>query len=165
MSARLEGIILRKKIWHDNDLLLSVFSLSEGRIKLVQPRGFKKTRAELDLFCRSEFIVSDNKDFALIYQTSGLDLFSQIRQDYTLLQAAAEAVQTIEKITSSLQPNPELYQLLLDYLRTFKTGSTAAELTQRKTLWQQNILRSEGIYSGQKISEKSFWQTIEAYRG
>ena len=165
MSARLEGIILRKKILRDNDLLLNVFSLSYGRIKLVQKRGCQKPQAVLDLFCRNEFVVSENKDFAVIYQTTSLELFARIRQNYALLQSAAEAVQTVEKTTSSLQPNAGLYQILLKYLQTLNSAIAAAALPALKLELYQNILRNEGIYDGQKITEKSFWRQIENYRG
>jgi DNA repair protein RecO len=165
MSARLEGVILRKKILRDNDLLLSVFSLSDGRIKLVQKRGCKKPQAALDLFCRNEFVVAENKDFAVIYQTTGLELFAQIRQNYALLQNAAEAVKIVEKITSSLQPNAGLYQILVKYLQTLNSPIDTATLPALKLELCQNILRNEGIYDGKKVTEKSFWLALANYSG
>jgi DNA repair protein RecO len=165
MSARLEGVILRKKILRDNDLLLNVFSLSDGRIKLVQKRGCQKPQAALDLFCRNEFVVAENKDFAVIYQTTNLDLFAKIRQNYALLQNAVEAVKIVEKITSSLQPNAGLYQILLRHLQTLNGAAAAVSLPALKLELYQNILLNEGIYDGQKVTEKSFWRQIENYRG
>jgi DNA repair protein RecO len=165
MSARLEGVILRKKILRDNDLLLNVFSLNDGQIKLVQKRGCKKPQAALDLFCRNEFVVAENKDFAVIYQTTGLELFAQIRQNYALLQNAAEAVQVVEKITSSLQPNAGLYQILLKHLQTLNSTVDTEALPVLKLELYQNILLNEGIYDGKKVTEKSFRLAIANYRG
>jgi DNA repair protein RecO len=165
MSVRLEGIILRKKVLRDNDLLLSVFTLSDGRLQLLQKRGLKKPQAEIDLFCRNELIVSENKDFSLIYQVSGLDLFANIRQNYELLQEASEAVKISEKITSSAQANAGLYRLLLNYLRTLNSAiDTSALLNIRLELYR-NILLNEGIYDGKKVTEKNFFRQIENYRG
>ena len=165
MSVRLEGVILRKKTLRDNDLWFSVFTLSDGRLKLVQKRGLKKTKAGLDIFCLNEFIVAENKDFALIYQTTSLDLFASIRQNYMLLQAAAHAVQIIEKITSNLQPNPGLYRIFLNYLQTLNSAGDMTLLPALKLEFYKDILRNEGIYDGQEVTEKGFRLQIENYRG
>jgi len=166
MSIRIEGIVLRKKVLRENDLLLNVFTLSDGRIKLVQKQGLKKPKAGLDLFCRNEFIVSENKDFALIYQISGLDLYANIRRHYILLQEAANAVKTIEKITSDLQPNPELYILFSKFLQILNQSTpNKTELKQLRLNWYTDILHNEGLYDGQPVTEKSFQLAIVNYRG
>ncbi|GBR77514.1 hypothetical protein RDn1_173 [Candidatus Termititenax dinenymphae] len=165
MSTRIEGIILRKKVLRDSDLMLSVFTLSDGRIKLVQKRALKKPQAEIDLFCRNEFIVAELKDFSLIYQVSGLNLFAGLRQKYELLQNASEAVKTVEKITSTLQPNPELYQLLKNYLETLNKTTDITTLENLKLAWYKAILVNEGIYDGQPITEESFKLQVVNYRG
>ncbi|MDR1997660.1 MAG: DNA repair protein RecO [Candidatus Margulisbacteria bacterium] len=164
MSLRLEGLVLRKKILRDSDLMLQVFSQSEGRIWLVRERALKKPQAGLDLFCQNEFIVAQARDFTPIYQTSNLALFSNIRRDYARLQAAAQAVKTVEKITSSLQPNPGLYRLLLNYLQDLNSLA-APELDNIKSDWHRAVLQNEGLYRGQAVTEENFQRQIAAYRG
>ena len=164
MSVRLEGIILRKKILREHDLMLSVFSKSDGCILLVKEKALKKPQAELDLFCRNEFIVAGLQDFAAIYQVSTLDLYAGLRRNYALLQEAANAVKTIEKITSPLQPNPELYNLLENFLQTLEQ-TDKTNLKQLRLNWYTDILRCEGLFDGRSVTEKSFRLAIANYRG
>lgn len=165
MSLRLEGIVLRKKILRDSDLALSVFSKSAGRLWLVSEKALKKPRAELDLFCRNEFIISQLQDFALIYQTASLDLFAKIRLNHALVTEAANAVKVIEQITSNLQPNSDLYELFAAYLQALAQPLAGRQRDNIRLNWYQDILQVEGIYNGQPVTEKSFWRQIAAYRG
>ncbi|MDR2431239.1 MAG: recombination protein O N-terminal domain-containing protein [Candidatus Margulisbacteria bacterium] len=163
---KLEGLVLRKKILRDSDLALSVFSKTAGRLWLVKERALKKPQAGLDLFCRNEFVLSRLQDFGLIYQAASLELFAGLRRDYTRMQTAAEAVKLIEKITSSLQANAGLYNLLLQYLRTLADLSiAAAKLDNIKLQWYQTVLENEGIYDGRPVTEKNFRRQIADYRG
>ena len=165
MSARLEGIVLRKKTLREYDLLLSVFSRTDGRLLLCKTQALKKPQAELDLLVRNEFIVSEPKDFGVIYQVSGLDLFAGIRRSYVLLQAAADAVKIIERLTVALQPNPGLYQLLHAYLQALDSATDTTALPALQLAWYKNILLNEGIYDGREVSARSFQRQIADYRG
>lgn len=164
MSVRLEGIILRKKILRENDLLLSVFSRSDGRLFLVKPKTLKKPPAGLDIFCRNEFIISGLQDFAAIYQESTLDFYVGLRRNYSLLQEAANAVKIVEKITAILQPNSELYDLLVNFLQTIEQAEPE-KLPQLRLNLYADILRCEGLYDGQPVTEKSFQLALVNYRG
>ena len=166
MSVRLEGIILRRKTLREHDLLLSVFSRSEGRLLLVKEKALKKPQAELDLFCRNEFILAGLQDFTAIYQVSGLDMFVNLRRSYALLQEAANAVKTAEKITAPLQPNPKLYALLAGFLETLnQTAPDKTALKQLRLNWYADILHCEGLYDGKPVTEKSFQLAVVNYRG
>lgn len=130
----------------DYDCILTVFSASEGLIKLVVKRAYGRKSGHGSItapFTKAEFIYSKGRSELLTCsEISLLDHHLQLRNSWDALQAAGAVVKAILSTQQLHKPAPLLYELLLKYLSKIGISSHPETLAAS---FQLKLLHHEGL--------------------
>ena len=145
--VRTRGIILRSQKWGDADRIATVYSQNLGKIRGVA-RGARRMKTRfggvLEPFGLVDLTLFQKTREAL-GQISQIDLvtsYSSIREDLTVMTAAARMVKMVEAITVDRDPNPGLYAALVHGLESLRPETDVA-LTA--LLFQIHVLSHTGF--------------------
>ena len=134
-AEKANGIILRKYLLRETSFILVVFTKEFGKIKGVL-KGIRKPypqfAGDLEIFTYVEllFYQGKKKPLGLISQCEGLDSFISIRKDIERLTYANYYIELVEIVCGDLDPNPKLFDLLLDGLKMLSSGASAKRVTR-----------------------------------
>lgn len=147
-----QGIILRATAFKEKDYILTVLSPDHGLMKIYQSRKGKKTgnhyALSTPLTC-AEFLFSRGRGNLLRFQDgSVLEEHLALRKSLPHLEAACEMVNKILEIQWPGKPSPELFQLLLYFLKRLPDAEDPRPLLQSFLL---KTLRLEGLLSLQPL--------------
>lgn len=124
MDKIVKGIVLKAKDYKENDKLLTLLTLEEGKI-VVRARGVKKATSKLKAFCQvfcfGEFELVNGKPFFILSGVKTFDNFYSLTTDYDKF------------VLSSLVP------LLLDKICVENTMYSNLFLSAIKTLSLVNL--------------------------
>jgi len=124
--VRSEAICLRVQDYHETSKLVTFFTLERSKVSCLA-KGARRLRskfgAALDIFAQSRIIYYSHEtrtlltlsDAELVHSFSGLAL----QPDKFL--AAEQMAEFVLRVIQPLDPNPQLYQLLLNYLSTLES--------------------------------------------
>lgn len=145
--VRTRGIILRSQKWGDADRILTVYSPNFGKIRGVA-RGARRMKTRfggvLEPFGLVDLTLFQKTPEAL-GQISQIDLimsFASIREDLTVMTAAARMVRMVEVITVDRDPNHEMFSALVHGLESLSPEADVALMT---LLFQIHILSHTGF--------------------
>jgi len=143
---RTEGIIIHALDFRDHDKILTVFSPDHGLIKLFL-KGIlirRHSRPVTAPLTRSEFVCKKRTgDLLLCREMSTLDQQLILRRDLKTLEAACELLQLVKRTQFPDKPAPDLYRLMIQYLRFIPSLSIPDVLT---TSFRLKLLRHEGLF-------------------
>ncbi len=168
--TRVEGLIIREIPFQDYDRILSLFTPTEGLIKLfVKGSGRVKegnshrtaplnivevvyTQGRTELYPCREITVINNQ--------------LQLRKNLSVLESACDMLQTILSTQLPGKSAPELYQLLLIYLRKLPEVGNPNILS---TSFRLKTLRYEGLldynaFKDLKTEEKQLIEVLSLCR-
>lgn len=134
-AEKAQGIILRKYLLRETSFILVVFTKEFGKIKGVV-KGIRKPypqfAGDIEIFTLVEllFYHRKKKPLGLISQCEGLDSFIPIRKDIERLTYANYYIELVEIVCGDLDPNPQLFDLLLDGLKMLSSGASAKRVTR-----------------------------------
>ncbi|MEI8360903.1 MAG: DNA repair protein RecO [bacterium] len=120
-TMRLNAIILDRKPFRENDLLVTIYSKERGREQLIA-RGARKFRskiaAHVEPFCLIEglLIVGKNKNY--LGSAISTNVFAYLKRDLAALSSAASAFKVFERFIKENQADEQLYDLVVDFLTT-----------------------------------------------
>ena len=145
--VRTRGIILRSQRWGDADRIVTLFSHNLGKIRGVA-RGARRMKTRfggvLEPFGLVDATIFQKTADAL-GQISQIDLvasYSAIREDLTVMTAAARMVKMVETITVDRDPNPEMYAALVHGLKSLRPEEDVVLMT---LLFQIHVLGHTGF--------------------
>ncbi len=145
--VRTRGIIIRSQRWGDADRIVTVYSPNLGKIRGVA-RGARRMKTRfggvLEPFGLVELTLFQKTAEAL-GQISQIDLvasFSAIRENLTVMTAAARMVRMVEAITVDRDPNYEMFVALVHGLESLSPETDVALTT---LLFQIHILGHTGF--------------------
>jgi DNA repair protein RecO (recombination protein O) len=122
MDERTTGIILRLRLLTDTSLIVQWLTPDLGRIATVA-KGARRPKSpfagKIDLFFLAEFSFqrSRRSDLHNLREIGLRETSPGLRQELQYVRQAAYAAQLIEQTTETETPLPNIYTLLLDYLR------------------------------------------------
>ncbi len=101
MDKVVKGIVLKAKDYKENDKLLTILTLEEGKI-IVRARGVKKATSKLKAFCQvfcfGEFELVSGKPFFILAGVKMLDNFYALATDYDKFCVASVVPILLDKI-------------------------------------------------------------------
>jgi DNA repair protein RecO (recombination protein O) len=129
VEQRASGIILRTRLLTETSLIVHWLTPDLGRIATVAKgaRRPKSTfRGKLDLFYHADFSFSRSAKSELhnLREVMLRETHSALREDYLRLQQASYAVALIELTTETETPVPQIYELMLFFLRELTLAPT-----------------------------------------
>jgi len=145
--VRTRGVILRSQKWGDADRIITVYSPNLGKIRGAA-RGARRMKTRfggvLEPFGLVDLTLFQKTPDAL-GQISQIDLitsFASIRENLTVMTAAARMVRMVEAITVDRDPNHEMFSALVHGLESLSLEADVALIT---LLFQIHILGHTGF--------------------
>ena len=145
--VRTRGVILRSQKWGDADRIITVYSPNLGKIRGVA-RGARRMKTRfggvLEPFGLVDLTLFQKTPEAL-GQISQIDLitsFASIRENLTVMTAAARMVRMVEAITVDRDPNHEMFSALVHGLESL---SPEADVALMALLFQIHVLGHTGF--------------------
>jgi DNA repair protein RecO (recombination protein O) len=125
--AKTEGIIIRCRKFRETSLIVTFYTRDFGLMRAVA-KGARAARSNfrssLDLFSYGQLVayVKDNRDLQLLSDFDSVRTFGGVQGDVRRFAHAGAAGELIEALVSGEEPNPELLDLLLDFLDLVETS-------------------------------------------
>lgn len=145
--VRTRGVILRSQRWGDADRIVTLFSHNLGKIRGVA-RGARRMKTRfggvLEPFGLVDITLFQKTADAL-GQISQIDLvasYSAIRENLTVMTAAARMVKMVEAITVDRDPSPGMYAALVHGLESL---SPEGDVALSALLFQIHVLGHTGF--------------------
>ena len=119
MYLKIQGLVLRRTEYNDQDVLLTILSKQHGKLT-AKARGLKRKNSPLTAQCQllafAEFTLFEYRGMYTINEASTIELFHDLRRDLGKLSLGTYFAQAAEVISQEDLPNPELQSLVLNCL-------------------------------------------------
>ena len=119
MYLKIQGLVLRRTEYNDQDVLLTILSNQHGKIT-AKARGLKRKNSPLTAQCQllafAEFTLFEYRGMYTINEAATIELFHDLRRDLCKLSLGTYFAQVAEIISQEDLPNPELQSLVLNCL-------------------------------------------------
>ena len=144
---RTRGIILRSPKWGDADRIVTLYSPNMGKMRGVA-RGARRMKTRfggvLEPFGLIELTLFQKTPDALghISQIDLVTSYSSLRENLTVMTAAARMVKMVDAITVDRDPNPSMYAALVHGLESLHPEDDVALTT---LLFQIHVLGHTGF--------------------
>jgi len=160
LELKTEAVVLRAANYKESDMLLTLYSLNDGKIT-AKISGVKKANAKLKFctqpFCFAEFMLSKRGDFHTVTNAACIDMFYQ-DADINKIYAGFTALEIVSNLGGG--ENKDRFYQLVNFLKELKYGEVNYLTLLNSFLL--NFLKSEGygIFSancpvcGKKIEDR-----------
>lgn len=122
-----QGIVLRGTRLGEADRILSVFTQSNGKIRVVA-KGVRKMRsrfgARLDAFTHVDLLMYRGRDLDVITQAEIVVRYPRLRTEYSCFTSACAMADTVDRTTPDRERNVRLFLLLRGGLGALEAGAT-----------------------------------------
>jgi len=124
--VRSEAVCLRVRDYHESSKLVTFFTLERGKVNCLA-KGARRLRskfgAALDLFAQSRIIYYSHETRTLLTLSDAelIRSFSGLATEPERFLAAEQMSEFVLRVIQPLDPSPQLYQLLLNYLSTLES--------------------------------------------
>ena len=118
-----EGIILKRKNFGEADRILTVFTLSRGKISIVAKgvrRVTSRRAGNVELLNRVSLFLYQAKGMPLLTEAESIETYSKIKSNLALSTYAYHIIELIDKLTAENQENRILYEHLVRVLQRFE---------------------------------------------
>lgn len=123
---REQGIVLRSIRLGEADRIVSVYTQSSGRVRMVA-KGARKMKSRfggrLDAFTHVDLMLYRGRDLDVVSQAEIVGRFPRLRADYPAFTAAAAMADAVERTTPERERNVRLFVLFLGGLRALEAGA------------------------------------------
>jgi DNA repair protein RecO (recombination protein O) len=132
MDERCTGLILRTYPLTETSLIIHWLSSEAGRVATVA-KGARRPkspfRGKLDLYYLAQFSFARSRrsELHMLREVELLDAHSPLRQDLAALRRAAYAAALVGQTTETETPVPELYTLMLGFVRHLAAGTSSPQ--------------------------------------
>jgi DNA repair protein RecO (recombination protein O) len=129
-SYKLQAIVLKRVNFSEADRLVTVFSRSHGKLKLIAKgvrRLTSRKKGHLELFTLSKLQITKAKSIDIITEAETIESFANLRQNLNRVRIGYLMAELIEQLTAEGQEHQEIYTLLLDSLTTLNSSSASQD--------------------------------------
>lgn len=164
VGFKTEGIVLKRRNFGEADRILTVFSLSRGKITVLAKgvrRITSRRSGNVELLNRVSIFLHPGKNFLILTEASSIQTYQKLKENLTLSTIAFHILELVDKLTAENQENRILYSELVEVLNRL-------ERNPRQILvraFEAKILSNLGFISFQKELlrklEISTWDEIE----
>lgn len=148
--VRSQAIVLRSYPLSESDLIVVLYSLEHGKIRLVAKRGRRLRDQFVGCLCslshlRVGYYERENRDLSYLSTSDLIESFFELQSDFEFQAASAYLVEVVDSLCPDREPNAKVFRLLLAMCRARKSGVPSPEILVYFNLW---ILRLSGIWPG-----------------
>jgi DNA repair protein RecO (recombination protein O) len=116
---RSEAIVLRRQDFGEADRLLTLFTPSYGKIRVIA-KGARKPQSRkaghIESFMRTKMLFARGRNLDLVTQAELVEPYRPLREDLVRVTYASHAVELLDRFTAENDAHPELYYLLSEAL-------------------------------------------------
>ena len=119
-TYRCEGVTLRKASIGEADLVVTVFTPEQGKIRAVGKgarRSGSRMVGHLEPLTLARLSMARGRELDIVTQAEVLDGFAPIKSDLTLMTRGLYVAELLDGFGSEDSPSPELFRLALNALR------------------------------------------------
>lgn len=147
MILKTEAIVLKTFDFRETSRIATFFSKDYGKVKGILKgirKDSKKFGSNIDTFSINDIVYYQhrNSDLHLISQCDLRNYFFPIREDLKRSLAASYMLELVNSIMPTEERNPEVYQLMLEYLQSL---SDVTDIDKLVYIFQVKILSLSGF--------------------
>ena len=120
MDLKLRGIVIKASDYKDDDKLIRLYTLEQGKLGAVS-RGVKKANAKLKIpaqvFCFGEYLLSGRGSLPTVTGCTVEESFFSLSSDPDKFAAAASVMEILDKALPDNESNPPIF---IQALKTMK---------------------------------------------
>ncbi len=125
---KINAIVLKRTDFGEADRLITVYSLEEGKLRLLA-KGVRKPTSRkaghLELFAHVKLLVAKGKELDIITQAEALEYFQNLRGDLLRTGYAHYIAELTDGFMAEQDKNPQVYSLVLESFRRLDKGQEA----------------------------------------
>ena len=129
-SYKTEVIVLKRINFGEADRLVTVFSKSHGKQRLVA-KGIRKItsrkKGHLELFTQVQLQVAKGKNLDLITEAATVNSFPKLRHNLNRVRIAYLLAELVDQLTAENQEQIGVYQLLASALTRLNSASASKD--------------------------------------
>jgi DNA repair protein RecO (recombination protein O) len=133
-GIKVRGIVLKASDYKDDDKLIRLYTLEQGKIGAVM-RGVKKANAKLKIaaqvFCFGEYILSGRGSLPTVAGCTVGESFFSLSSDPDKFAAAASVMEIADRALPDAESNPQVF---IQTLKTMKEFLKAKEPREIRTI-------------------------------
>ena len=157
-----ECVVLKSKIYKDNDRLYTLFSKEKGKI-IANAKGVRKIKSKrsgnLDTLNHLFVGISENGDFKTITEVKAIKSYKEIKKSLETIKHAYYICELVYRFTEEEEtPTNKLFTLLINSLEMLEDG--AHDLKTVESAFELNFLKILGY---QMDSENRSHQSIKNF--
>jgi len=118
------GIVLRTHKLGEADRIVTLLTRGHGKVRAVA-KGVRKTKsrfgARLEPPSHVDMLLYEGRELDIVTQAETVDTFGALRDDFDLLARALSMLEAADHVALEREPNPQLYGMLANALRTLAT--------------------------------------------
>ncbi len=118
-SYELTGIVIQKKTFGENDLLITIFSPEAGLVRAVAPGARKhksRLRGRTELLVINNFFLIKGRNLDRVTQIETIESHPKLCQSIGKLTVSQYLAELVLNLALTEQPQGELYSLLTEHL-------------------------------------------------
>lgn len=122
---KLDAVVLHARDCGRADKLLTLFSIEQGKIKVIAHGAGKPTsrkRGGVQPFTRSRFLIRRGRELDSVSQCEGMEMFLHLRESFGKLTYASYLVEMVDAMAPAGEPSEPLFHLLLTTLQLMAGG-------------------------------------------
>ena len=131
MEEKVDALVLRCVDYRDNDKILTLFTLQNGKISAAA-KGVKKAGARLRFaaqpFCFAEYVLACKGERRTVISATNTDGFYALREDIEKYYAACTVCEVCDVLLFEGIVNEELFLCAVNALKNMCEGDAAEEL-------------------------------------
>jgi len=147
MIAKTRAIVLKSFDFRETSRIAVFFTEEHGKVTGIlkgirkDPRKFSTS---LDRYSLNEILYyrHSSSDIHLVGHCDQMEVFTKIRDEYKKMTASYYGLELVDKIMPVEQANPDVFRLMLDYIRSLETSEDTDRLVH---LFQIKILSLSGF--------------------
>jgi len=141
-----KAISLKASPFAEADKLVTLFTREHGKIRAIA-KGARRVPSRLggrvEPFSYIDCFVAKGRSLDILSQAQAIETFQSVRDDAKRLYSGLYMVKLVNSGTAEGQHNPELFDLLLEYLFKLKQGGEARKMAKE---FEREFVVLEGIY-------------------
>jgi DNA repair protein RecO (recombination protein O) len=126
---RVSAVVLKRRDMGETDRLLTVFTRDRGKLALLA-KGVRKSASRkaghIEPFTYVDLLIAKGHNLDLLTQAETLEAHRRLREDLLLSAWGYYVTELVDTFTQDADPNPLLFDLLLETLGRLDKGSNPA---------------------------------------
>lgn len=126
-----EGIVMARRDFGEADRILVIYTKNYGRISFIAKgvrRPKSRKRGHIEVFNHLRFQAAAGHGLDIMTEAEVINDFKNIRSSLNKISLAYYVVEVVSKITHESEPNPELFEYLLNTLTKLSKVSKLKDL-------------------------------------